>query len=120
VIPTTADYLRALCDGWEDFDDDARGWEKTMDNLVAAARLHLAPPLTEDDPPTTVRAVLRPGDVLGLIVLVVVVAWWAYLGATSAPPSTTRDTAPAPWTPATSGPPVEVEVPGAPTSEEAP
>jgi hypothetical protein len=52
-----ADLLRLLCDGWDDFDDDARLWQQRMDALVDAARAHLSPMLAEDDPPTTVRSV---------------------------------------------------------------
>jgi hypothetical protein len=54
---------------------------------------------------------LRPADVLGLIAILVTAAFWAYLYADSPTPEPTRDTAPAPWTPASSSPAVEVGEP---------
>lgn len=53
---------------------------------------------------------LRPADIFGLLVVLLVVTWWAWMLGSSHPLEPTRDTAPAPWTPATSGEPTPTEV----------
>lgn len=48
---TAADYLRALCEAWDDFDEDARYWQLRMDALIAQAKAHLNPELEVDTDP---------------------------------------------------------------------
>jgi len=53
---TTADHLRAVCDAWLSFNDDAVGnWERRCDEAVQAAVRHLRPVLVDADGPPAPR-----------------------------------------------------------------